>query len=488
MKKILAIDLGASSGRGIIAKLDNGKISIEEIHRFPNNGVKVGKTLYWDIIYLFDQIKQAMVKANNMGGFDCMGIDTWGVDFGLIDKKGNLLSNPVHYRDARCDAIMDDVYKKVSKKEIYDETGIQILNFNSLFQLCSVIKNDKEIFDLTDKILFIPDLLCYFLTGIKKSEYTIASTSSMLDPHKRNWNEKLLKKLDISKDKLCDIVMPGNILGEITDDICSELSINKAKVALVGSHDTASAVVSVPAESDDFVYISCGTWSLFGTELDKPLVIDEGLKFSYTNEGGFEGKIRYLTNIMGTWLIQESRRTWIKKGKEYSFSELEKAASECEAFKCLVDPDYAPFGKPGDIPERIREYAKNTNQPAPETVGETVRCIYESLALKYKYSFENLKKITGKNFDSIHIVGGGSQAKMLCKMCADACGVKVIAGPVEATALGNIAVQLIALGEIKDQKEARKIIKYSFELDEYIPENSEKWNKAYKKYIDILEK
>lgn len=488
MKRILAIDLGASSGRGITATLENGKISIKEIHRFANNGVKIGKTLYWDIVYLFDQIKQAMVIANNLGGFDCIGIDTWGVDFGMIDKDGALLSNPVHYRDARCENILSEVFNEIPKEEIYDETGIQILNFNTLFQLYYVKKYKKEIFDLTDKILFIPDLLCYFLTGIKKSEYTIASTSQMLDPHKRNWNLKLLDKLGISKDVLCDIVNPGEILGELSDDICEELSIKKASVAVVGSHDTASAVVSVPAKSDDFVYISCGTWSLFGTELEGPLLCSDGLKFSYTNEGGFGGKIRYLTNIMGLWLIQESRRTWIKQGSEYSFADLEKMALESEGFKCFIDPDYPKFGKIGDIPKRICEYLKSTNQYVPKTVGEVVRCIYESLALKYKYSFENLKKITGKSFDSIHIVGGGTKDPLLCRMCADACGVKVIAGPIEATALGNIAVQLIALGEIKDIKEARSIIGNSFELKEYNPSDTKKWDEAYKKFVEIMEK
>ena len=488
MKKILAIDLGASSGRGILAKLDNGKISIEEIHRFPNNGVKVGKTLYWDIIYLFDQIKQAVVKANNAGGFDCMGIDTWGVDFGIVDKNGELISNPVHYRDTRCDNMLDEVFEVVPKDELYDETGIQILNFNTLIQLYYVSKYKKEQLASADKILFIPDLLNYFFTGIKKSEYTIASTSQMLNPHKRIWNTELLKKLGIDDKLLCDIIKPGEIVGEFTDDICEELAVPKAKVIAVGAHDTASAVVSVPTQENDFVYISCGTWSLFGTELDLPLICDEGFKSSYTNEGGFEDKIRYLTNIMGLWLIQESRRTWIKQGKEYSFADLEKLALESESFKCFIDPDYPEFGKPGDIPKRIQEYCKRTNQYVPQTVGEIVRCIYESLALKYKYSFENLKKITNKDFKNIHIVGGGTKDPLLCKMCSDACGVNVTAGPVEATALGNIAVQLIAVGEINDLKDARKIIENSFELKRYTAENTKKWNEAYERFIEILGK
>ncbi|MBE7054163.1 MAG: rhamnulokinase [Ruminococcaceae bacterium] len=488
MKKILAIDLGASSGRGILASLENGKIQIEEIHRFPNNGVKVGKTLYWDIIYLFDQIKQAMVKANNMGGFDFIGIDTWGVDFGIIDKNGELVSNPVHYRDARCDNMIEEFKNEMTLENLYDETGIQILNFNTIFQLYYVSKYRKEQLDLADKILFIPDLLNYFLTGVKKNEYTIASTSQMLDPHKRNWNEKLLEKIGLDKELLCDIIKPGEVVGELTDEVCEELQIEKAKVIAVGSHDTASAVVSVPSQEDDFVYISCGTWSLFGTELKEPSVTKEGMKSSYTNEGGYDGTIRYLTNIMGLWLIQESRRTWIKQGKEYSFYDLEQLALASEGFKCFIDPDYPEFGKPGDIPKRIQQYCERTNQYVPQTVGEIVRCIYESLALKYKYSFENLKKLAGKDFKSINIVGGGTKDPLLCKMCADACGVNVFAGPIEATALGNIAVQLIAAGEIKDLKEARKIIANSFELKSYSSENTEKWNEISKTYNKLMEK
>ena len=486
MKKVLAFDLGASSGRGIIATLDNGKITLDEIHRFPNNGVSVRGTLYWDILYLFDQIKQGIVKARLAGGFDSIGIDTWGVDFGLVDENGDLIGNPVHYRDARTDNIPEEVFKEISKDELYGKTGIQILNFNTLFQLYYLAKYKADLLKRADKFIFIPDLLNYFLTGVKKSEYTIASTSQMLNPAKRTWDKDLLSALNIPTDILCDIIETGEILGKLSPEICEELSVEPVNVIAVGGHDTASAVVSVPTTEDDFVYVSCGTWSLFGTELKEPLISEEGLKASYTNEGGYGGTIRYLTNIMGLWLIQEARRDWQKQGNDLSFGELAALAAEAKPFQCFVDPDYPEFGKPGNMPRKIQDYCKKTGQYVPQTIGEISRCIYESLALKYRHAFLNLAKITGKDFKGIHIVGGGTNAAILCQMTASSCNIDVSAGPVEATALGNVAVQLIASGDIKDIKEARQIIKDSSDIKVYSPENSAEWDEAYAKFLNIL--
>lgn len=488
MKRVLAFDLGASSGRGILASLENGKITLKEIHRFPNNGVKVRSTLYWDILFLFDQIKQGITNAKLEGGFDCIGIDTWGVDFGLIDDEGNLIGNPVTYRDARTDKMPGELFETICAEEVYKRTGIQILNFNTLFQLYYMCKYKKNEISRAESMLFIPDLLNYFLTGVKKNEYTISSTSQMLNPFTRNWDYELLEKAGIDSKLMCDMVMPGEKIGKLTAEICDELGIEPVDVVAVGSHDTASAVVSVPTEVDDFVYISCGTWSLFGTELNEPLISDDGYKSSYTNEGGYNGSIRFLTNIMGLWLIQESRRTWNRQGNDFSFNDLEKAALACEPFKCFIDPDYPEFGKPGDIPKRIQQYCEQTGQYVPQTVGEIVRCIYESLALKYYHSFLNLKKISGKNFDCIHIVGGGTKDPLLCQMAANACDVAVYAGPVEATALGNIAVQLMSIGEIKDIKEARRIIRDSFETKKYIPQDVEAWHSAYEIFKTKLSK
>ncbi len=488
MKRVLAFDLGASSGRGILATLDGGKIELKEVHRFPNNGVKVRSTLYWDVLYLFDQIKQGITNAKLEGGFDSIGIDTWGVDFGLIDPEGNLVGNPVMYRDARTDNIPEELFETVCADEVYKRTGIQIINFNTLFQMYYMAKYKKADVDRSASMLFMPDLLGYFLTGEKKNEYTIASTSQMINPYTRDWDYELLEKVGINKDLLCDIVMPGTKLGQLTEDICEELGLEPVDVIAVGCHDTASAVVAVPTEVDDFVYISCGTWSLFGTELNDPCISQESYDSSYTNEGGYGGKIRFLTNIMGLWLIQESRRTWNRQGNDFSFNDLEKAALASKPFRCFIDPDYPEFGKPGDIPKRIQKYCEETGQYVPQTVGEIVRCIYESLALKYYHSFLNLKKISGKNFESINIVGGGTKDPLLCQMAANACGVKVYAGPIEATALGNIAVQMMAIGEIKDLKEARQIIKNSFDTKQYDPQDCEAWQKAYEIFKSKLSK
>lgn len=484
--KVLAFDLGASSGRGIIAELKDGKITLNEIHRFPNNGINVRGTLYWDILYLFDQIKQGIVNAKLAGGFDSIGIDTWGVDFGLIDKNGDLIGNPVHYRDIRTEGIPDEVFKIVNKESLYEKTGIQILNFNTLFQLYYLSAHKSEMLKQADKFLFIPDLLNYFLTGVKKSEYTIASTSQMLNPYQRSWDKDLLKTLDIPESLLCDIIKTGDVLGKVTDDVCEELGIPSVNVVAVGSHDTASAVVSVPTQEQDFVYISCGTWSLFGTELAQPQISVDGMNASYTNEGGYGGKIRYLTNIMGLWLIQESRRAWKKQGQDYSFNDLEQAAKKAEPFKCFIDPDYPDFGRPGNLPKRIQEFCERTGQYVPQTVGEIVLCIYQSLALKYRHAFLNLNKLCSKSFGSIHIVGGGTKDPFLCQLTADACNVPVTAGPIEATALGNIAVQLIAGGEISGISHAREIIKNSFDVKEYTPKNSSEWEKAYESFKKIL--
>ena len=486
MKRVLAFDLGASSGRGIIATLDNGKIDLKEIHRFANNGVKVRNTFYWDILYLFDQIKQGIVKAKLDGGFDSIGIDTWGVDFGLVDANGDLIDNPVHYRDDRTEGMPEELFEILSKEKVYNRTGTQIMNFNTLYQLFYLAKYKKELLKRADKFLFMPDLLNYLLTDVKKSEYTVASTSQMLDPYKREWDKELLETVGIPTDILCDIVKPGTVIGNVTESICTELGIDSAKVVAVGGHDTASAVVSVPTTEDDFVYISCGTWSLFGTELTEPHIGEDSLEFSYTNEGGYNDTIRFLTNIMGLWLIQESRRQWIKEGNELSFNDMEKMALESKPFQCFVDVDSPEFGKPGNIPQRIKDYCKKTGQYVPQTIGEVVRCIYESLALKYKHSFINLKNITGKDFKGIHIVGGGTKDPLLCSMCSDACNVYVSAGPIEATALGNVAVQFMSSGDIKDIKEARTIIKNSFDVKEYNPKEPEKWEEAYETYKKYL--
>lgn len=486
-KRVLTFDFGASSGRAMIATLDGGKIGLKEIHRFSNDAVTVGDTLYWDVLRLFFEIKQGITKATLDGGFDAIGIDTWGVDFGIIDKNGKLLSNPVHYRDARTEGMMEEVFKIIPKDELYSRTGTQTMRINSLYQLFYLSRKEPEIMAAADKILFTPDLFAYFLTGEKKTEYTIASTTNMLNPETRDWDYELLEKLGIKTDILCDIIKPGEQYGMLKESIAEELGCKSVPVIAVATHDTASAVAAVPSDKESFIYVSCGTWSLFGTELDSPLMTKEASELDITNEGGYGGKIRFLKNIIGLWLFQESCRQWQREGNTIVYKELDDAAEAATPFKALINPDYPEFEAYGNLPKRIKEYCKRTNQPVPETDGEIVRCIYESLAFKYRYSLETFKKVTGKDYDCIHMVGGGTKAQLLCKFAADACGTKVVTGPIEATAMGNAAVCFIALGDIKDIKEARKIISESTPLSIFEPENTAEWDKAYDRYKALLE-
>ncbi len=485
-KKVLAFDFGASSGRAIIGDFSDGKISLKEVHRFPNDPVEIRGTLYWDALRLFHEIKQGILKAHHEGGFDSIGIDTWGVDFGLLDKDGRLLENPVHYRDTRTDNIPEEVFKIVPKEEIYKRTGNQIMSINTIFQLYYLAKYRPEILERADKMLLIPDLFAYFLTGEKTVEYTHASTTQLLNFETKDWDFELIEKLGIPKHIFPKIVKPGEKKGMVSDEICKELGIKSVPVYAIGSHDTASAVLAVPTQKEDFIYVSCGTWSLFGTETDIPYINEKSIKYNLTNEGGFGGKIRFLKNIMGLWLIQEARRQWIREGQDVSYADLEKDAVAEKGFVSFIDPDYDTFAKPGNMPEFVRDYCKMTNQPVPENRGQVMRTIYESLALKYRKAFNDIIDVTGKSYDVIHIVGGGTKDRLLCQMAADACNTTVVAGPIEATALGNVAAQLIASGDIKDMWQAREIIRNSEETKTFSPKSPVEWDEAYKKYINVI--
>ncbi len=484
-QRVLAFDFGASSGRAIIGEFDGTKIELTEVHRFSNDPVLVNGTLYWDILRLFHEIKQGIVKANLAGGFESIGIDTWGVDFGLIDKEGRLLENPVNYRDGRTDGMVEKLAEIIPLEELYGMTGTQIMQINTLFQLFSLVQNRKDLLERTDRMLFIPDLFNYFLTGVKAAEYTIASTSQLLDAN-HGWCRELFERLSIPTEMLCDIVKPGEQIGQLSEAICSELGAPAAKVIASASHDTASAVVSVPSLEEDFVFISCGTWSLMGTELKHPIMDKKSKDFNITNEGGYDYTTRYLKNIMGLWLIQETRRQLGRMGQDYSYAQLEQEALKVAPFQSFIDPDAPEFLKPGHIIEDIKEFCKKSGQRVPETVGEIMRCIYESLAMKYRYVFEFLKTSAGKNYAQINVVGGGTKDGFLCQLCANACNTKVVAGPIEATAMGNIAVQLMSLGYIKDLKAARQAVINSFPVKEFKPENTAQWDEAYttfKKYL-----
>lgn len=481
-KRILAFDFGASSGRAILATYDGEKIKMEEVHRFSNDPVTVCGTFYWDVLRLFFEIKQGITKAVHQGGFDAIGIDTWGVDFGLLDKKGRLLNNPVHYRDTRTVGMMEKVFQTVPQKELYDETGIQMARLNTIFQLYSLVQNEPETLALADTMLLMPDLFAYLLTGVKRAEYTEVSTTQMLNPKTGDWHYKLLEKLGIPTRILPKIIDAGETYGLLSDEICEELGCPKVPVIAVATHDTGSAVASVPSQKDDFIYISCGTWSLFGTELSAPVINDTTSRFNLTNESGFGRTTRMLKNIMGLWLIQESRRQWIREGFDVSYADLEREALEAEPFRCFINPDDPSFELPGNQPRRVQEYCERTGQTVPQTRGEIMRCIYESLAMKYRATFQQIREVTGKSYETIHMIGGGTKDRLLCQMTADACNTPVIAGPIEATAMGNIAVQLIALGEFSGLKEARAVIANSELPKSYTPSDTAAYDAAYARF------
>ena len=479
-KTVLAFDLGASSGRAMLGEFDNGKITLTEAHRFDNNPVMMGGVFYWDILNLFHEIKQGILKARNIGHFDSIGIDTWGVDFGLLDTHGQLMQNPVHHRDQRTAGMLEEVCEIIGRDALYNATGIQLMGINTIFQLYSLVKYRPDLLESAGGILLMPDLLGYFLTGKKAAEYSMASTTQLMNPRTGEWDREMMGRLGIPHKLFPEIIRPGTVLGPLGADIQEELGLDAVRVISVAGHDTASAVVATPATDEDFIYISCGTWSLFGTELQEPIINEKSLRYNVTNEGGYDNTIRFLKNIIGLWLIQETRRQYRREGREYSYNDLEKHALAAEPFRYFIDPDAPEFGVPGNLPRRIREYCGKTGQGEPQTVGEIMRCIYESIAMKYRNVYDLLGDCTGKIYRHIHMIGGGTKDNLLCQMTAESTGCDVVAGPIEATALGNIAVQLMALGEIENLAQARQVIINSFQPVTYAPrEEHDVWEKAY---------
>lgn len=486
--KMLAIDLGASSGRGIIGSFDGKRLMLEENHRFANEPVMIGKEFHWDILRIYHEITEAIRKCVVAGEeIRSIGIDTWGVDYGLIGKNGELLANPFNYRDARTAGIQPYAFSKMSLEEVYRIAGIQSADFNTLFQLTAALRQDPEAFDRAEHLLFTPDLLNYFLTGIARTEYTIASTSQLLDAQKRTWSEEIIRRFGLRREMFGEIVAPGTVVGPLCDAVLAQTGKCDAKVVNICAHDTASAVVAVPAKEEDFVFISSGTWSLMGTELKEPQLGDESMRYNFTNEGGYGGTIRYLRNIMGLWLEQESRRQWKREGEDVSFNDLSDMAMASKPLQSLIDPDDPIFLAPGDMPGRIAEYCRKTGQHVPENKGEIVRTIFDSLALRYRWTVERLDRIRGRKTQAVHIVGGGTKEEPLCRLAADACGCIVYAGPTEATAIGNLAVQAIAAGEIRDVAEAREVIRNSFPIKSYEPQgDSAAWDEAYGRFEKLL--
>lgn len=490
MKKHLAIDLGASSGRGIIGTVSDGKLTLREIHRFSNDPVETDSGFYWDTLRLLFEIKAAILKCSlEEGGADTVGIDTWGVDYAYIDSEGSMMAPSYQYRDPRTGPMMDKVYGTVPYSELYAVTGIESMSFNSVFQIADDITRRPWLHNNAEKLLLTPDLLGYLLTGKTASEYTIASTTALMDAEKREFSQEVLQKLGIRKDIFAPVVMPGNVLGKLTEKIDGETGHSGAVVVNVASHDTASATAAVPAEGKDFLFISSGTWSLMGIESDTPVINEVSRKYSFTNEGAAFGKINVMKNIMGLWLIQESRRQWKREGKSYTFDEMSEAALSAEPFRSIINPDDPLFNMAGDMPGRIREYCKKTGQCVPETMGAVVRCIFESLSLRYRWTAEKLEELTGRKYDVINIVGGGTKDELLCTFTANGTGRRVVAGPVEATAIGNILVQAYASGEISGIEEGRAIVRNSFDTKTYEPDRTlwDGWETAYARFLKLIE-
>jgi rhamnulokinase/L-fuculokinase len=396
------------------------------------------------------------------------------------------MENPIHYRDARTVGMVDEAFKTMPREKIYGITGIQFMELNTLFQLISLKKNRPWILERADKMLFMPDLFAYMLTGKMCAEYSIASTSQIIDLETKNWSKELLDAFGIKEDIFAPLVKPGTVLGMLTDEICEECGVDPVPVISVCGHDTQSAITSVPCEDGKFAFLSSGTWSLFGTELEKPIVNETSLNINITNEGGFDDTVGFLKNIIGLWLIQESRRQWQRQGEDYSYADLEKLALAAEPFKCFIDPDAPEFVPHGNIPKRVQEFCEKTGQYVPQTVGEIMRCIYESLAMKYKLTFEKLCECTERDYPVIHVIGGGTKDTLLCQLTANSCNRTVKAGPIEATVMGNVAVQLMSDNSVADISEARKIVANSSELKTYIPADVDKWEEAYADFLKIV--
>ena len=489
-KKFLAFDLGAESGRGILGLFDGQHLRLEDVHRFPNGAVQTLDTLHWDVLRLYGEMLNTLrLCAAQYGGIDSLGVDTWGVDFALLGRGNTLLGNPRHYRDPHTEGVMEQAFTRVPRAEIFRQTGLQFMRFNSLFQLLALQRDRSPLLDVAESLLFMPDLFHFFFTGLRVNEYTDASTSQMLDPASRSWAYGLVKAFDLPSDILGTLVQPGTVLGPLRTAVALETGINPAQVIAPATHDTASAVAAVPATSGGrWAYISSGTWSLVGVELPVPLLTDAARDFNFTNEGGVGGTTRLLKNVMGLWLVQECRRAWERQGHAYGYGELARLAEAAPPFASLVDPDDASFILPPSMPAALGEFCRRTGQPVPQEPGAVVRCALESLALRYRWVLERLEELTGGTLEVVHVVGGGCQNELLCQLTADACGRPVLAGPIEATAIGNVLVQALGLGVIGSLADAREVVRCSFPVQTYTPQDAGRWHDPYRRFLAILER
>jgi len=486
VKKYIAVDLGAESGRVMLGSVSADKVVLEEIHRFGNGPIEENGSLRWDFKKLFSEIKTGIGKATKAAGAQVwgIGIDSWGVDFGLLDADGELIENPYHYRDSQTNGITEKAFKLMSKREIYENTGLQFLQFNSVYQLLAMrLKNSVAMAKATN-LVFIADLFSYLLCGKIFAEYSLASTSQFMDMKTGKWSKEVLDGLSLPTEIMPKIIRPGTVVSQLSAEIGTELLCGPVPVIAIGSHDTASAVAAVPTAGDaNWAYLSSGTWSLMGVEVPQAIINDKTFKYEFTNEGGVENTIRLLKNIMGLWLTQECRRQWQREGTDLSYAELTAMAEKAEPFARHIDVDYSGFLAPGDMPKRINDYLKETGQKPIGDKGQMTRTILENLALKYRSTMEAVEDVAGHKIDVLHIVGGGIQNELLCQFTANALGRKVITGPIEATASGNILMQAIATGQIKSLAEARQIVRNSFELKEYEPQETALWQEQYEKSI-----
>jgi len=486
-KNFLAFDLGASSGRAILGTISDGKLTLKEIHRFENQMVEIDGSFYWNIFNLFGELKTGLKKCIHDFGVqpESVGVDTWGVDIALLDRNGMIVGLPYAYRDPRTNTAMEEVFKIIPQKELYLMTGIQFMQFNTLFQLYAYKRDHSPLLEITKDILFMPDALGYLFSGIKKNEFSIASTSQFLKPGKLEYEQKLFDAIDFDISMMQELVLPGTILGNIKPDIQKETGSAPIPVIAVAAHDTASAIASVPATGRNWAYISSGTWSLMGIESDEPIISEEIQKLNFTNEGGVEGTTRFLKNIMGLWLLQECRRTWSAK-HNYSWPEMVEMSQKAAPFKCLIDPDARVFLNPGDMPAAIAAFCRQTGQPEPETHGEVIRTIFESLALKYRMTLDSIRSVSTTPIEKIHIIGGGSNNELLCQYTSNATNLPVYAGPAEATAIGNIMMQAKALEVVSSLEEMRSMIFDSFETKIFYPEGFGIWDIEYKRFKNLV--
>jgi rhamnulokinase len=480
----IAFDIGATSGRTILATLEDGKLFLKELTRFPNKIIRINDRYYWEIFALYEALKDGLhAAASEKVEISAIGIDTWGVDFAYIGDDDTVLGLPRSYRDPYTNGIPEEFFKLIPRQKVYELTGSQILNLNSLYQLFAASREGNSALKAAKHVLFMPDALSFLLTGKKVCEYTIASTSQLINPWTKNIEPVLVGEIGINPEMFASIVMPGKIIGSLADYIVKETGLSQTvPVIAVAGHDTASAVAAVPAENEHFAYLSSGTWSLMGIELKEPVVTETSYQMNFTNEGGVDGTIRFLKNITGLWLLEQSRKEWEAQGIKYSYPEIIEMAQEATAFRSLIDPDAPDFANPESMTEAIAAYCKKTGQPEPDSHAAFIRCIFDSLAMKYKYVFKCLEQIAPFAIEKLHVIGGGSQNKLLNQFTANATGVTVVAGPSEATAIGNAMIQAKGLGIVGSLWEMREIIRQSCSPEIYEPRNTEDWDQAYMRF------